>query len=302
MKKILKKIGTYLLFPHIVLMLGLIPLALVALLFAFLRWGSDSPLSYLAYALSAYALTVVCMRAPAIWRWLRSENKWLLRWRADVRWRVKLTLYFSLFLNVAYALFQLGLGLTHASVWFYTLAAYYILLVVMRLSLLRHTRRWAPGERPRAELLHYRRCGMLLVLMNLTLGGIVFFVTWQNRTFHHHEITTIAMAAYTFAALTLSILGLVRTRKQKSPVFLAVQSINLAAALVSMLTLECAMLTTFGTAHDLLFRRLMIGIFGTVVALFVLGLGIFMIVTATKKLKKEMPLASPKENINGKSE
>ena len=61
----------------------------------------------------------------------------------------------------------------------------------------------------REELLRYRLCGWIFLVMNLALSLMVFFMVYWNRTFHHHEITTIALAAYTFTAFTMAIINMI---------------------------------------------------------------------------------------------
>ena len=100
-------------------------------------------------------------------------------------------------------------------------------------------------------------------------------------------ITAIAMAAYTFTAFTVAIVNVVKYHKYNSPVFSASKAISLAAALVSMLTLESTMLTTFGdgtmTATT---QKWMLGATGCAISLLVVATAIYMIVVGTKKLKQ----------------
>lgn len=175
-----------------------------------------------------------------------AQNTWIRRYRSDVRLRAKISLGSSLASNLAYALFQLCLGIYHSSVWFYAFACYYFLLAVMRFFLAKETARSKPGENRFRELLLYRFCGILMLLMNLALSVIVGYIVWQGRTFQHNETTTIAMAAYTFTAFTLAIINTVKYRKYQSPVLSASKAISLASASVSMLTLEAGMITVFG--------------------------------------------------------
>jgi preprotein translocase subunit SecF len=100
-------------------------------------------------------------------------------------------------------------------------------------------------------------------------------------------ITAIAMAAYTFAALTTAIINVIKYRKYNSPVFSASKAISLAAALVSMLTLESTMLTTFGEGTmTVAAQKLMIGATGGVISVLIVATAIYMIVVGTKKLKE----------------
>ena len=285
-----KKIGKALLFPHIAIMILLVPVATVLLVGSMVFVGTESVIAYISYVLAAYTLTVWCFKIPKIIKYFKTfkdENKYARRWQDDVRLRVNVSLFGSLAWNALYGLFQLWLGFYHHTFWFYSLGAYYICLGVMRFFLARHTTRYAPGERMRDELTKYRACGIVFLFMNLALALIVFFMVYWNRTFEHHMITTIALAAYTFTSMAVAIINFVKYRKYNSPVFSAAKAISLAAALVSMLTLESTMLTTFNdgtmTAVE---QKWMLGATGGAISVLIIATAIYMIVVGTKKLKQ----------------
>ena len=284
-----KKLGKALLFPHIAIMIVLVPISIVLLVASMVFIGTESAIAYISYVLSAYTLTVWCVKIPYLIKFFKAfkdENKYARKWQDDTRLRVNVSLYGSFFWNIAYALFQLWLGFYHHTFWFYSLGAYYICLAVMRFFLLLHTRKYAPGERMREELIKYRACGIVFLLMNLALALIVFFMVYWNRTFEHHMITAIAMAAYTFTAFTVAIVNIVKYRKYNSPVFSASKAISFAAACVSMLTLASTMLTTFGDGTmGSIEQKIMLGSIGFAVSAVVVAMAITMIVQGTKKLK-----------------
>ena len=164
----------------------------------------------------------------------------------------------------------------------------------MRLSLVRYMRGNTPGENIRAELLRYRTCGIVFLITNLALTLMIFFMVYWNRTFNHHEITTIAMAAYTFTSFTMAIINMIKYRKYQSPVYSASKAISLAAACVSMLTLESTMLTTFGgETMDMTSRKVMLGVSGGAISAFIIAMAVYMIMQSTNRLK------SIKEKNNG---
>ena len=191
--------------------------------------------------------------------------------------------------NIAYAVFQLWLGFYHHTFWFYSIGAYYICLAIMRFFLLTYTRKYTPGEKHRAELIKYRACGWIFLVMNLALALIIFFMLYWNRTFEHHMITAIAMAAYTFTSFTMAIVNVVKYRKYNSPVFSATKAISFASACVSMLTLTSTLLTTFSDGTmDAFSEKMMLGGVGVAVLVVVLVMAIGMIIKGTKKLKEEV--------------
>ncbi len=286
--RIWKKIGKALLFPHISVMLILLPIATVFLVCTMTLIGSETVLAYISYVLASYTLTVWCIKIPKLIKHLKTfkqENKYAIKWFSDVRLRVNVSLYGSLAWNFAYAALQMGLGIYHSSFWYYSMAIYYILLAAMRFFLVRHTHKYTQKEKIRSQLKRYQFCGWILLVMNSALSVIVFFMVYWNRSFRHHEITTIALAAYTFTTFTIAIVNVVRYRRYNSPVFSAAKAISLAAACVSMITLTSTMLTTFGGTNDLAFRRLMLGLLGGAVVAFILSMAIYMITKSTKKLK-----------------
>ena len=296
-----KKIGKVLLFPHTAIMLILLPVATVFLVYAMVFVGTESAVAYAAYFLAAYTLTIWCIRIPRLIHLIRAfkdQNKYARLWFNDTHLRVNVSLYGSLIWNTAYAVFQLCLGIYHSSLWFYAMAGYYILLAVMRFFLVRHTSRYKPGEEMQTELLKYRACGIIFLVMNLALTLIIFFMVHWNRTFHHHEITTIAMAAYTFAAFAAAIVNIIKYHKYNSPVYSASKAISLAAACVSMLTLESTMLTTFGADQtEMLLRKVMLGVSGGMISVLIIAMAVYMILQSSKKLNL---LKKAKEQTNGK--
>ena len=283
-----KRIGRTLLFPPAAVLIILTPLAAAALVYAMLRLEESSPVRLASYVLAFYALTILCARIPRLVRTLRAfkdRNRYLKRWTGDVRLRTNITLCGSVLWNGAYGALQLGLGVYHRSAWFYSLAAYYATLAAMRLSLVRHTMRYTPGEQMRQELTRYRACGWVFLLMNLALSGMMFYMIFENRAVRHNEITTITMAAYTFTTLTMAIVNVIRYRKLGSPAVSAAKAISLAAACVSMLTLENTMLTTFRSGTMTPEKtRLFLSLSGGAVSVFIIAMAVYMIVQANRKL------------------
>ncbi len=269
-------------------MIILAPIATAFLVFSMLVLGSESPISIISYVLAAYTLTIWCCKIPNIVRFYKAfkqENKYAQRWFGDVHFRTSLTLYGSLLWNAAYSLFQLWLGITHSTFWYYSLAGYYICLVIMRFFLSVHTRKHSAGEKMDEELKKYRACGWIFLAMNLALTVMIFFMIFWNRTFEHDQITTIALAAYTFTSFTVAIVNVVRYRKYNSPIYSASKAISLAAACVSMITLTSTMLNTFDGTEDLMFKKMMLGTIGGTVSVFIIGMAIYMIKQSTKKIK-----------------
>ncbi len=254
-------------------------------------------LEYLSYIFSAYALTITITNFPRIisfFKLTRSRlydsglmkkirsTKFGKRFFSDVRFRTKIALYCGLAINFLYIAVKLFSGIYYHSVWFISLGVYYILLAIMRFILLHKN----SDLNLKIELKRYRMCGIILLVMNQLLAGIVVFMVYQNKGFDYPGLLIYAMAAYSFYSIIVAVINLVKFRKHGSPLLSAAKVINLVAAMVSILSLETAMLAQFGEDDDPFFRQAMTGATGGAVCTIVIGIAIFMIVKSTKRLRK----------------
>lgn len=286
-----KRILYKLLFPHSAVVILGIPALIGSMIYVFGFGHEEEWIAYPLYAVSAYSLLILCAR---LIRLLRSgirarlyENRYIHRYLTDIPFKVRVSLYLSLGLNLLYAAMNLGSGIYYRSVWSITLAAYYVFLSVMRFLLLRYVSRQGVGNERTAEFRRYRLCGAILLPMTMALAGVVVLVLQDNEGFEYAGMLIYMMALYTFCATITAVVNVFKYRKYDSPVLSAAKVVNLAAALVSMLALETAMLTQFDTGENPEnFRQIMIGTTGGAVCAIVVGIAVYMIVRATKKLRE----------------
>lgn len=293
LKTILKKIFVLPPLPTV-----LIAVPSFIFVFVMLGIGDHSFLSYLAYMLSAYAMIIAITGLPGVIEAIRSgiDNLPLLkkirstplgnRLLGDAIFRSEITLHGGLFINLLYAALNLFSGIRYRSTWFVALACYYALLSAMRAVLVRYVHRKPLGQDIPTEFRRYRACGIILLLMNQALVGIIVYMVSQNRGFSYPGFMIYAMAMYTFYITISAIINVIKYRRQGSPVLSAAKAISLTAALVSMLSLETAMLARFGSDEPE-FRRIMLGISGGVACAIVLAMAIYMLARSTMQLKKQ---------------
>lgn len=201
--------------------------------------------------------------------------------------RLGYTLYVSLTMNLLYAAVQIGSGARDDAAWGYALGGYYAILAAARFFLLKEAAKRRLGRNVFWEYLHYRLCGILLLVLNAALGVVVFFVAWRGQEFGRYgEIVTIALAAYTFFGLGAAAAGAARCRRCGSPVLAAARNISLAAALVSLLPLETAMLWAFDDKNDGIFRAVTVNATGMCICVAILGMAAGMLTKASREIKK----------------
>lgn len=202
----------------------------------------------------------------------------------DIRYRTKVMLYLSFALNLFYALIKLTLGIWGNTVWDIVLALYYMALALMRFVVLRTARNTEFGAFIEGEYRIYRFVGAVLFFLNLLLSVMVAAYLRREVSYNYSLTRLIIMAAYSFWKIISATVAVVRSPRQHSPLYSSAKNISLAAALVSMLSLEEAMLESFST--DPAFRDTMVGATGFVASLILIALSVYMITRATLFLRR----------------
>lgn len=248
----------------------------------FLLGNGESPLSYAAYAASAYLLTVLCAWAWRRFPWngvrnLAARSAIVERAIADEGYRRRLFVSGGLAIDAAWAAANLIGGTCFASVWLLTLGTYYLVFAVMRGALLLRMCR-TESQRRCEKLSMEKLCGVLLLLSTFVLSGIVCLVIRGEGTFEYEGVLIYAVALFAFYSLISAVVNYVRERKHDDVPAVLNCRINLAIALVSIFALEVAMLAEFGTTSDADLQFVMPVVTGAAIAVILVGMGIRSIV------------------------
>jgi len=150
--------------------------------------------------------------------------------------------HLSLCANLSFAGYTGGLGLLSGSWWFITLAAYYIVLSVMRFALLRFQKH---GADEASERFVMRFTGALFLVLSVVLAGTTYLAFLENQGVRQHEIVMISMALYAFLKVTIAAINLAKCRALKAPVLKTLRNVSFADALVSIFALQRSMLVSF---------------------------------------------------------
>ena len=296
-KSILKK----LLRPPLWITLSFIPIAALLLILGFSDAFKDTALAYVAYLFSAYTLVIAVLCVPKLIRSLR-EGFWNLAiiqkvnrnpighlFLNDLTFRGTASIYQGLVLNTVYAVFRGITAYLYRSVWFAAIAVYYMMLGGVRLSLAYHARRLKQYETPISRKIFewkgYRVCGFLMLLLDTGMSGMVVLMIRDNLHYEYPGYVIYLSALYTFYIAITATLNVFKFRKLKSPVLSASKAITFTGAMMSVMALQTAMIATFGE-EDAVFRQTANTITGSVVCVSSVVIAVFMIIRATKKIRK----------------
>ena len=288
-----KKIGKKLLFPPVWLLVLLTAGSAVALVWVFLNGMAEHALAYGIYALSFYTLVVDCIFCvlvlPKRYRKIRQavyDNPLGNRYMTDKVFRARVSLYLSLGINLLYVGLQGVQWYLFRSWWFVVLAAYYVILSLMRFLLVRYVHKNEPGVRILGEWKTSRICAYILLLVNLSLSGAVLMILYQDRGYDYGGVLIYVIALYTFYSTIHAVVDIIKYRKMGSPIMSTAKIVSLSSALVSMLNLETAMFSQFGADLSPENQRIFIILTGAGVSIIVVTLSVWLIVRATKEIRR----------------
>lgn len=268
-------------------------LSFAALIFVFATEKTESTTAYPIYCMSAYSLVILIAVVPKLVKNIKTgvKNSKAVkyissyeighRYLYDLTFRGSISIYQGMIVSLFYMVFRIIAGIRYTSVWFISMAVYYLILGVLRTYLIfsyRHRDR-------KSEYLCYRRAAWMLFLLNVNMGGMIVLMIKTNSGFSYPGYIIYLSALYTFYMMIISIINLVKFRKIGSPILLAAKVLNFVTAMMSILGLQTAMISRFSNNGES-YRRLMNSITGSIVYGIVIVIAIFMLLHSKKYQEK----------------
>lgn len=255
-----------------------------ALIFIFLYGLDKTAPAYAIYVMSAYCLAILVLPTPKLFKRIKSaakqrisDTKFGEKYLNDIEFRGSVSIYLGMFVDFFYTIFRVAVGICYASVWFISMAVYYLILGGIRLFLIRNYRR------RKNEVRCYRITSWFLFLLNIPMGGMILLMVVTNNGYSYPGIVIYISAMYTFYTMIMSVINLVKFRRLGSPILSAAKVLNFIAAMMSVLGLQTAMIAEFSTEDDS-FRVLMNAITGAAVWVTVIVTAVYMLFRS-KKMK-----------------
>ena len=282
----MNKILNRLFFPNKIIGFIIFNVAFGMLIYVFGCHLEDTLLAYTSYILSTYALIIFCIWFYRICKFSNNtikKSKPYHLYKEHELLITKIVLAFATLLHFVYGIFKLGTGIYYMSWWFITFAVYYLILCLMKLSIVKDIKNEI-GTDLKSEYKKLKLTGIILLFLNLILSGMIVLIVKQNQEITYAGFIIYIVALYDFYLIISAIINVIKYRKNKSPLLASSKCINLTVAMISMISLEVAMVSQFGT-NDSEFKIIMTSIMGFVVCIINTSMSIYMIVRANEKLK-----------------
>ena len=132
----------------------------------------------------------------------------------------------SLVINIAFSVYHIAFGIMDRSWWLFTVGVYYVILSTVRFAVIRTKRNGRFVT---------RFSGVMLMMLSVPLAGAVVLAFVRDRGTVFHEIVMIAIAAYSFAKISMATANLIKSRRVRSAKAVTLRSISFATAFSSLL-------------------------------------------------------------------
>ena len=202
--------------------------------------------------------------------------------------RVMFFLIFTTIGNIFIALVKFVLSLTLPSLWFFINAIFMIILSFARFfSIKDYSKTKLIQDKEEIQKIGYKNYlnnGILLVVLGIMYFFVNVYIYYKGTNTTMHEYLTYLVALVAFWSIGSSIYGMIKYKRNHTPILKAVKLTNFANALTSIMLTQIVLLDTYANTK-VYNSNLMNGLTGMGIGIIIIILGLYMII-GINKLRK----------------
>ena len=202
--------------------------------------------------------------------------------------RVMFFLIFTTIGNIFIALVKFVLSLTLPSLWFFINAIFMIILSFARFfSIKDYSKMKLIQDKKEIQKIGYKNYfnnGILLVVLGIMYFFVNVYIYYKGTNTTMHEYLTYLVALVAFWSIGSAIYGMIKYKRNHTPILKAVKLTNFANALTSIMLTQIVLLDTYAETESYN-SNLMNGLTGMGIGIVIIILGLYMII-GINKLRK----------------
>lgn len=199
--------------------------------------------------------------------------------------RVIFFLTFTTIGNIFIAITKFVLSLILPSLWFFINALFMIILSFARFFSIKDYRKTRymsnENEIKRIGYKNYLNNGILLVILGIMYFFVNVYIYYKGTNTTMHEYLTYLVALVAFWTIGSAIYGMIKYKRNHSPILKAVKLTNFANALTSIMLTQIVLLDTYANS-EIYNSNLMNGLTGMSIGILIIMLGLYMIIGINK--------------------
>lgn len=279
----IKKLIKMILFPGMPAILFFAVTAIFFYMLSFVEKQRSNVFAFIAYTVTAYVLITVIAEIPKVL--IQSKRKLWGEGKSTCiifskETRTKLALYFGWLLNLVYAAFKMLVSVVYNSFWFSTEAIYYLMLGVIRFTLVKFEKE--DKNNLLSEWKAYRLCGYLMLVVNVLITVIIIISVYNHKVYSYSQMILYATGIYAVYRLLSSLIQMTTFRKNNRPVLSAAKAINISASALSLFTFFSTLINYSGKLD----YNQTVTVIAATVCTVIICVSLFMIIRSNLIIKK----------------
>ena len=202
--------------------------------------------------------------------------------------RIIFFLVFTTLGNIFMAIVKFILSLTLPSLWFFINAIFMMLLSFARIFSIRDYRKTKltldEEEKQQIGYKNYLNNGILLVVLGIMYFFVNVYIYYKGTNTTMQEYITYLVAFVAFWSIGSAIYGMVKYKRNHTPILKAIKLTNFANALTSIMLTQIVLLDTYAKTENYN-SNLTNGLSGISVGIVIIILGLYMIIGINKLQK-----------------
>ena len=190
--------------------------------------------------------------------------------------------------NIFIAIVKFILSLTLPSLWFFINALFMFILSFARFFSIRDYGRTRDiineNEVKKLGYKNYLNNGILLVILGIMYFFVNVYIYYKGTNTTIHEYLTYLVALVAFWSIGSAIYGIIKYKRNHTPILKAVKLTNFANALTSIMLTQIVLLDTYADIN-IYNSNLINGLTGMSIGVVIIILGLYMIIGINKVIK-----------------
>lgn len=225
-------------------------------------------------------------------------RKFLTRYRNDFEFRTVVNTTIACTTSLIMSAYYIILAvLSGGDRWWISFAFYSFSLSAIRIILLFSYKTKHNGEDKLFHVKNYVFCGIMIIMLTFALAAVITLIVVRGYHMSYMGYLIYGVALLTFYKICMGIYNIFKAMRDNFTVQ-AFRSINVADALVSVVSLQAALLAAFASETNTVLSNI---VTGTVAAVLIFALGILMIIRGGRILHNTH-MGSETENENSDTE
>ena len=199
--------------------------------------------------------------------------------------RIMFFLVFTTIGNIFMAIVKFVLSLTLPSLWFFINAIFMIILSFARFfSIKDYSKTKLIQDKEEIQKIGYKNYlnnGILLMVLGIMYFFVNVYIYYKGTNTTMHEYLTYLVALVAFWSISSAIYGMIKYKRNHTPILKAVKLTNFANALTSIMLTQIVLLDTYANTK-VYNSNLMNGLAGMGIGLVIIILGLYMIIGINK--------------------